>query len=205
MAQVIIGDSQDSIENEELFIEETAKLAQLVFEQKEKEVVFYNECYVTGKGAGTAESSLSQDNSASKELMAAATDVGELLRGISVKYNRQLTDEFDRHVSNAGTSLWDINYNAFSTICNNLLQNTLEVVGNRWNQTLLVFAGYMHLREAMRNDLHQHEISSYIGRYLSDMGFQSWIQLQGGWQHVGVLRQDTDNSPICPPAEGTAV
>ena len=44
MAQVVIGDSQDSIENEELFIAETAKLAQLVFEQKEKEVVFYNEC-----------------------------------------------------------------------------------------------------------------------------------------------------------------
>ena len=43
MAQRLV-ESQDSIETEELFIEETAKLALLVVEQKENTVMFKSEC-----------------------------------------------------------------------------------------------------------------------------------------------------------------
>ena len=104
------------------------------------------------------------------------------LYGISKKYQKELTEAFDERTTRIGASLWDINYEAFSTICNTVLHRTITSVADRWDQSLLVFANYMQLREGLQGDTsRQNEIASYIGRYLTDMGFQTWIQLQGGW------------------------
>ena len=135
---------------------------------------------VVGKGVGA--SSVPQESLASEEELKVATDLGMQLSNISVKYYKQLSTAFDERTSRIGASFWDINYDAFSTICSNVLRRTIDSVSNRWDQTLLVFAGYARLREALQGDaIRQNEVASYIGRYLSDTGFQSWIQLQGGW------------------------
>lgn len=133
---------------------------------------------IVGKGMGVRakeSSASSQACSASEE--ETARNLGFMLRDIAGRYEKQLSDEFDTSTS----SPWDVNYSVFRTICSNVLRRTISSVTNRWDQTLLVFAGYMRLREALHDSERQNEISSYVGRYLSDMGFQSWIQLQGGW------------------------
>ena len=140
-------------------------------------------CYtldVTSKGVGA--SSVSQESLATEEELKVARDLGRQLSDASVKYYKELSSAFDEKTSQIGASFWDINYDAFSVICSNVLRRTIDSVSNRWDQTLLVFAGYNQLREALHGDaIRLNEVSSYIGRYLSDMGFQSWIQLQGGW------------------------
>ena len=128
------------------------------------------------------ESSASKQSLASEEELDAARNLGMHLYGISKKYQKELSGVFDEKTTGIGASLWDINYDAFSTMCSDVLHRTISNVANRWDQTLLVFANYMQLREALQGSTsRQNEIGTYIGRYLSDMGFQAWIQLQGGW------------------------
>ena len=108
--------------------------------------------------------------------------MGIQLYGISQKYQKELSEVFDERTARIGASLWDIDYEAFSTICGGVLHRTITSVANRWDQSLLVFANYIKLREGLQGDTsRQNEIASYIGRYLGDVGLQTWIQLQGGW------------------------
>ena len=134
------------------------------------------------KGPGSREYSASRQSLASKEELEAAGNLGMNLYGVSKKYQKELSEVFDKQTAGIGASLWDINYDAFSTICSDVLRRTINNVANRWDQALLVFANYVQLKEGLKGDTsRQNEIASYIGRYLSDMGFQTWIQLQGGW------------------------
>ena len=128
-------------------------------------------------------SSTSKECLASKEeLDRAARDVGIQLRGIAEKYHREL------QTARIGALLRNINYQGFSTICNDVLRGTFNNVANCWDQTLLVFANFVQLRGALQGDtLQQNEIALYIGRYLSDMGFQSWtswMQRQDDWVSI---------------------
>ena len=90
-----------------------------------------------------------------------------------------------------GASSWNFSYHSFSIACSNLLRSTVNRVTNQWDQTLLVFANYMQLREALRgNTSQQNEMALYIGRYFANMGFQSWIswiQRQDDWVSVSLL------------------
>ena len=105
-----------------------------------------------------------------EELDQAARDVGAELRCIAVRNQSELES------ARIGPLLRNISYPIFSTACSNLLRRTVNSVANRWDQTLLVFANYMQLREALRGDTsQQNEVALYIGQYLSDMGFQSWV------------------------------
>lgn len=107
---------------------------------------------------------------ASEELDQAARDVGVQLRGIAERHQREL------ETTRIGGLLWNFSYRTFSTACSDLLRRTVNSVTNQWEQTLLVFANYMQWREALRgNILQQNEAALYIGQYLSDMGFQSYI------------------------------
>ena len=117
---------------------------------------------------GSETKGLSATNKSPDDLHFAATDVGMLLRQVSEKYDEDLSKEFDRLGDN-------IDYNTFRTLCSNVLRSTVDRVTSRGNQILLVFAGYVRLSR-----VHQG-ISGYVGQYFSDMGFQPWIQLQGGW------------------------
>ena len=120
---------------------------------------------------GSETKSLSAANKSPDDLHLAATDVGMLLRQVSDKYDKELSDEFDRLGDN-------IDYNTFRTLCSNVLHNTVDRVTSRGNQILLVIAGYFRLSRVQNV---QQENSGYVGQYFSDMGFQPWIQLQGGW------------------------
>lgn len=115
---------------------------------------------------------LSDPNATSDDLHLAVTEVAASLCEIAGTYERQLSDEFDNRLAE------NVDYNAFRTICSNLLSRTTGAIARRGDQVLLVFASYLHL-----NSVHNvgPETSRYVGQYLSDVGFQSWIQLQGGW------------------------
>ena len=118
---------------------------------------------------GSETKSLSAANKSPDDLHFAATDVGMLLRQVSEKYDKELIEQFDHRLGE------NIDYNTFRTLCSNVLRSTVDRVTSRGNQILLVFAGYFRLSR-----VHQ-EISGYVGQYFSDMGFQPWIQHQGGW------------------------
>ena len=120
---------------------------------------------------------------ASEAELEAATNLGMHLYNASQKYQKELSEVFDEGTTRIGAaSLWDISYEAFSTICSGVLHRTITSVANRWDQSLLVFANYMQMIEELQGDTsQQNTVASYIGRYLSDVGLQTWIQLQGGW------------------------
>ena len=121
---------------------------------------------------GSETKSLSATNKSPDDLHLAATDVGMLLRQVSEKYDKELIEEFDHRLGD------NIDYNTFRTLCSNVLRSTVDRVTSCGNQILLVFASYMRLSRVQ--NVHQ-EISGYVGQYFSDMGFQPWIQRQGGW------------------------
>ena len=144
-------------------------------------IVYLVNIDVLSEGAEAKEGE-SSECLASEEVQRVAKNFGVFLRGVSVKYQKELSGVFDKGI---GISLRNVTYHVFSTICSNVLRRTFNGVANRWDQTLLVFANYMQLREALQgNSLHQNEMASYIGRYLGEMGFQSWIswiQHQDDW------------------------
>ena len=115
---------------------------------------------------------LSASNGSLDDLNFAATEVAASLCEIAQTYDRQISNEVDNRPGE------DIDYSTFRTICSNVLSNTVDVIANQRDQILLVFASYFHLTRAQNTDL---ETSRYVGQYLSDVGLQSWIQLQGGW------------------------
>lgn len=199
MAQLLIEGANTGTETDESFIAETAKLAQLLREQRVEEsslrekneekndqLIFANECrkginYMLCINVITCIlKDVVRPPGIEEVEAAAATNLGKMLSDVSVKYDEVLRREFDKRIAPG------INYETFSTICSNVLHSTFNSVVNRWDQAVLVFAGYMRVSDSLQgNDIsRQNEISTYIGRYLSDMGLKSWIQLQGGWVSI---------------------
>ena len=102
--------------------------------------------------------------SETNDLRCAATSMGRFLRQVSETYDSELS-----RVDNSGD-----NYERFRTACDELLRSTVDQI----TQILLVFASYVRLSRAQNVG---QETPEYVGQYFSDVGLQSWIQLQGGW------------------------
>ena len=102
--------------------------------------------------------------SETNDLRCAATNMGRFLRQVSETYDNELSK-----VDDSGD-----NYEKFKTACDNLLRSSVVKI----TQILLVFASYVRLSRVQNVG---QETSEYVGQYFSDVGLQSWIQLQGGW------------------------
>ena len=112
-----------------------------------------------------------------EEVSQPAKEVGTELRDIAEECSNELTEALNDNASrNVGASIRNMTYNVFSETCSSVLRRTFDRVSNSWDQTLLVFASYARMREALQGDtLQQNEMAMYLGQYLNNMGFHSWI------------------------------
>lgn len=112
----------------------------------------------------------------------AATILGQKLQLTADRYRDVLNQQFDAQVQR---SVWDVTYGSFRNACMGALQLTVNAVSNRWEQILLIYAGFLRinleLQHAGGDVSRQNEFAGYVARFLDDHDFGTWVQEQGGW------------------------
>ena len=112
----------------------------------------------------------------------AAELLGQKLRFTADRYRDVLEKEFNAQVQR---SIWDVTYGSFRDACMGALHLTVNGVSDRWEQILLIYAGYLRisteLQHAGGDVSRQNEFATYVARFLNDHDFGTWIQEQGGW------------------------
>lgn len=138
---------------------------------------------VTTKGPSqSAVARVGADIEADESHLQAAELLGQKLVFTAERYRGVLEQEFDARVQR---SIWDVTYGSFREACLGALRLTVNGVSNRWEQILLIYAGYLRISTELQQvggDVsRQNEFATYVARFLNDHDFGTWIQEQGGW------------------------
>jgi len=113
----------------------------------------------------------------------AAQRVGRRLAVLATKYNTNvnISQAFHRFVAGVTQSIWDLNYESFQLI----MRTVISDHQNHLDQAVLVFAGFLHICEALQqvggDTSRQNQFANYVGRFMIDQGLMSWVEQQGGW------------------------
>jgi len=145
--------------------------------------LLYGIYLVTPKGPSqSAVARVGADLEEDESHLQAAELLGQKLRFTAERYRGVLDQEFDSRVQR---SVWDVTYGSFREACMAALRLTVSGVSNRWEQILLIYAGYLRisteLQQAGGDVSRQNEFAVYVARFLNDYDFGTWIQEQGGW------------------------
>lgn len=118
-----------------------------------------------------------QDNVHSSE----AKRLGRRLQVVAGRYDSIVTNSFG---IGSRYTIWDITYEIFQNTMRELIRQVENEVENQLDKILLVFAGCLHLSEALRevgNDGQQNKYARYVGKFIVDEGLMPWVEAQGGW------------------------
>lgn len=113
--------------------------------------------------------------------LVAAENLARRLNAFLAVNRDSLSRAFDEYIEGARRTIWDINYDVFQRVMNDIIASQQ----GRLNQVMLIFGGALRISEALRevgNDTQrQNQYARYVGKFITEQGFMPWVEQQGGW------------------------
>lgn len=182
-----------SLDKEDIFIIDTTKLARLFFDVEPRVERNRTRANFTVKGVGPSRTVKEEAGPAADDAhLAAAEYVGRRLRELAAANDDTFTRAFERYVEGTAQTIWDINYETFQRIMTDVIASQQDHLMSHLNRIVLIFAGGLHISEALReagNDQFQNRYldtyARYVSRFIVDQGLMPWVEQQGGWEQIG--------------------